>query len=171
MRCTAAENVISAGADFYIMHLSQTSNTIQTFAFLFSDKHSKWLLHVENTLEEKSWQERRGLSCLLHLRCMWSQSVTNTAFTSHVKKKRKGFIWSQQHHGAPSVPAQKYCREKQQKSTDVRYFSHKQTPDICRLAHWTLHLVLLSKSTFWLSQVILVWGHMKGWCEEVGFQK
>lgn len=43
--------------------------------------------HVENTLEEKSLQERRGLSCLLHLRCVWSRSVTNTAFTLHVFKK------------------------------------------------------------------------------------
>lgn len=97
--------------------------------------------HVENTIEDK---KRRGLSCLLHLRCVWSQSVTNTSFTMHVQK---AFIWSQQQLGAPSVPAQKYCSEN---AAEERwcYFPHKQTSDICRLALWTLHLVLLSKSTF-----------------------
>lgn len=41
----------------------------------------------------------KGLSCLLHFRCVWSQSVTNTASIMHVIK---GSIWSPQQRGAPS---------------------------------------------------------------------
>lgn len=59
---------------------------------------------------------KEGLSCLLHFRCVWSQSVTNTPFTLHVKNP---FIWSRQHRGAPTAPVQKYCSQRQQKTTDV----------------------------------------------------
>lgn len=48
--------------------------------------------------------------------CVWSQSVTNMPFTLHVKNP---FIWSCQHRGAPTVPVQKYCSQRQQKTTDV----------------------------------------------------
>lgn len=117
----------------------------------------------KNSLERESWRERRGLSCLLHFRCVWSQSVTNTPFTTHVKK---GFIWSQQRHGAPSVPGQKYCSGESSKQALMFPLLFLQTngwhlPSCTpNIAPWTV-----LKESLWLSQVILVWGRLKGWRE------
>ena len=142
-------------AYFYILQSFQNTDTTQTLCS--ARGMNTWNVSScrKNSLERESWRERRGLWCLLHFRCVWSQSVTNTPFTTHVKK---GFIWSQQRHGAPSVPAQKYCSGESSKRALMFPLLFLQTngwhlPSCTpNIAPWTV-----LKESLWLSQVILVW--------------
>lgn len=153
----------SVVAYFYILHSFQTTNTTQTLCSVWG--MNSWIVSScrKKSLERESWRERRGLSCLLHFRCVWSESVTKTPFTTHVKK---GFIWSLQRHGAPSVPAQKYCSWESGKQALMFPLHFSQTngwhlPSCTpNTAPWTP-----LKEYLWLSQVILVWGCLKGWRE------
>ena len=104
----------------------------------------------------------KQLSCLLHLRCVCDHKVSLIRRSRCTLKKGSSFD-----PGSTTVLPQYRHRNTETDVPLAAFLTNK------RLTSCTLNTAPCTsvKDYLWLSQVILVWGHLKGWREEEGFQK
>lgn len=105
---------------------------------------------VENTPEEKSWQKKPVKGS--HVFCISGVCDHKVSLIRHSPcTLKRGFIWCQQHHGAPSVLAQKYCSEKAAKERwcSAAFLTNKRlTFAVLHVEHCTLYFCQRVPLTF-----------------------
>jgi len=101
--------------------------------------------------------------------CVWSQSVTNAPILHALPPKSRA---SSDPGGTAALPQYRHRDTAAGKGKRAKDVPPKQTSDIRRLSSLNVAPCTSVTQNLWLSHVLLVWGHLKGWCEENGgFQK